>query len=76
MGSDIQSLAILAKAYDSAMNYAVGLTSLEILYSHSISRPRLQTLSLLSLAARKLLLRDARCAGFQSLDSEGAAVIA
>lgn len=72
MGSDIQSLAIPAKAYDSAKNYALGLTSLKFLYLHSIFRSPLQMLFGLSSAVCGLPQLGAQCAGFQFLDSEGA----
>ena len=74
MGSDIQSLAIPAKGYDSFMDHSAGLTSLEILYPHSKSRLNLEVLSLLPSAARTCSLADARYVEDRSIGSEGAVI--
>jgi hypothetical protein len=74
MGSDIQSLAISAKGCDFVMNHAAGLTSLEILYSHSKSLLNVEVLSLLPSAARTCSLADARRVEYRSIGSEGAVI--
>ena len=71
MGSDIQSLAIPAKAYDFFMNHAAGLASFEILYLHSKTRLLLEILPLLPSAARTCSPADVRCVEFQSIGMEG-----
>lgn len=65
MGSDIQSLAIPAKACDSAVIHTAGLITREFLYSHSILQPRLYTPSFLSSAAHDCALPDSECVGFK-----------
>ena len=74
MGSDIQSLAIPAKGYDSFTDHAVALTSLEVLYPHSIFRLNLEVFSLLLSAMRTCSLVGARYVECRSIGSEGAVI--
>lgn len=74
MGSDIQSLAIPAKGYDSVMNHAAGLTSLEILCPHLKPRSNLEALSLLSSAARKCSLPNVSLVEMQLMGAQEAII--
>jgi len=74
MGSDIQSLAIPAKGYDSSTGHTAGLTSLEIMCIRSRSRSNLALRTLHALASCTRSLRDVSCIGFKLNGSKGAVI--